>query len=199
MKNFGIAENELSRLEAFPPANRASPLERDGNNIKWKGLTILKHTGKIPRIVKGDVVQGCSSRKAKLVELNDEETPVEKSCEVVDLECDNCERETCETQMFASSTCFNTMGLVKKRKVPESQGSAASSVLTAKGSGSGDYKEASASAFLSQVRSHPLFSCFSCVYQVVCFHWKSCADNLTRPKKSSTQKNIRSLLDTCKH
>ncbi|KAL1199370.1 Regulator of telomere elongation helicase 1 [Cardamine amara subsp. amara] len=153
VKHVGIAQNELSRLEAFPPANRASPLELGGNNVKWKGLTILKHTGKIPRIVKGDAVQGCSSRKAKLVELSDEETPVEKRCEVVvDLECGNCEKDTCETQLFASSTCFNTMGLVKKRKVPESEGSAASSALTAKGSGSGVYKEASASAFLSQVK-----------------------------------------------
>ncbi|AAD55463.1 Hypothetical protein [Arabidopsis thaliana] len=154
LKNVGVAQNELSRLEAFPPANRASPLERDGNNVKRNGLTILKHTGKIPRIVKGDVMQGCSSRKAKLVELSDdEETPVERRCEVVDLESDNCETQTCVTEVLASSTCLNTMGLKKKRKVPESQGSASSSVLTAKGNGGGDKKEASASAFLSQVRS----------------------------------------------
>lgn len=171
MKHVGIAQNEVSRLEAFPPANRASPLERDGNNVKWKGLTILKHTGKIPRIVKGDVMQGCSSRKTKLVELSDdEETPIERRCELVDLECDNCEKQTCETEVLTSSTCFSTMGLIKKRKVPESQLSASSSVLTAKGNRGGDKKEASASAFLSQVRSHPLFPWFSFVYQVICLH-----------------------------
>ncbi|XP_010473004.1 PREDICTED: regulator of telomere elongation helicase 1-like [Camelina sativa] len=153
LKNVGISKNELSKLDAFPPANRASPLERDGNNIKWKGLTILKHTGKIPRIVKADVMQGCSSRKTKFVELSDdEETPVERRCEIVDLECDNCEKQTRETEVLSSSSCFNTMGLIKKRKVPESQGSASSSVLTAKRNGGGDKKEASASAFLSQVK-----------------------------------------------
>lgn len=171
MKHVGIAQNEVSRLEAFPPANWASPLERDGNNVKWKGLTILKHTGKVPRIVKGGVMQGCSSRKTKLVELSDdEETPIERRCELVDLECDNCEKQTCETEVLTSSTCFSTMGLIKKRKVPESQLSASSSVLTAKGNRGGDKKEASASAFLSQVRSHPLFPWFSFVYQVICLH-----------------------------
>ncbi|KAL0866039.1 hypothetical protein Bca101_045157 [Brassica carinata] len=150
VKNAGVARNELSRLEALPPANRASPSE---GGVKWKGLTILQRTGKMPRIVKGEVMQACSSsRKAKLVELSDEETPVEKTCEVVDLECD---KQTCEKETFASSkNCFNTMGLVKKRKVPESQGSASSSVSKEKGSGGGggDKKEASASAFLSQAK-----------------------------------------------
>ncbi|ESQ26992.1 hypothetical protein EUTSA_v10018072mg [Eutrema salsugineum] len=148
----GVARNELSRLEAFPPANRASASEHDGNSVKWKGLTILQRKGKMPRIVKGDVMQACSSRKTKLVDLNDEDTLVERKCEVVDLECDNCEKQNCETEKFASSTCFNTMGLVKKRKVPESQGSASSSVSKEKGNGGADNKEASASAFLSQVK-----------------------------------------------
>ena len=132
--------------------------ESDGNFVKWKGLTILKRKGKMPRIVKGEVMQACSSVKAKLVEINDDETPVERTtCEVVDLECD---KQTC--QIASSNNCFNTMGLVKKRKIPESQGSgASSSVLKEKGSGGGggDKKEASASAFLSQVRFPPP-SCF---------------------------------------
>lgn len=119
----------------------------------------------MPRIVKEDVMQACSSRKAKLVELSDEETPVERRCEVVDLECDNYEKQTCETETLAPSTCFNTMGLVKKRKVPEGQGSASSpSVLNEKGNGGGDNKEASASAFLSQVRFPPsLFMFLFCI------------------------------------
>lgn len=67
------------------------------------------------RIVKGDA---CSSRKTRLVDLSDEETQVEKRCEVVDLDCD---KEICETETL---TWSNTMGLIKKRKVPEKQGSA---------------------------------------------------------------------------
>ncbi|CAN8233359.1 unnamed protein product [Cochlearia groenlandica] len=141
-KNVGAAQNELIRLEAFPPANRASPSERDGNNVKWKGITILQRKGKMPHFVKGDVMQPCSSVKAKLVELSDEETIVERRHEVIDLDCDNCENQTCETEKVSSSTCFNTMGLIKKRKVPE----------RSQGSGGGDNKEASASAFLSQVK-----------------------------------------------
>lgn len=39
--------------------------ESDGNFVKWKGLTILKRKGKMPRIVKGDVMQACSSRKTR--------------------------------------------------------------------------------------------------------------------------------------
>ena len=154
VKNAGLARNEVSRVEALPPANRASPSEF----VKWKGLTILQRKSKMPRIVKGEVMQACSSVKAKLVEINDDETPVERTtCEVVDLECD---KQTC--QIASSNNCFNTMGLVKKRKIPESQGSgASSSVLKEKGSGGGggDKKEASASAFLSQVRFPPP-SCF---------------------------------------
>ncbi|KAJ0256732.1 Regulator of telomere elongation helicase 1 [Hirschfeldia incana] len=150
VKDAGVARNELSRLEALPAANRASPSECGGSSIKWKGLTILQRKGKMPRIVKGEGMQACSSGKTKLVEISDEETPV-KTCEVVDLECDK--QTCCETETFApSSNCFNTIGLVKKRKVPESQGSGSSSVLKEKGSGSGDKKEASASAFLSQVK-----------------------------------------------
>lgn len=95
--------------------------ESDGNFVKWKGLTILKRKGKMPRIVKGDVMQACSSRKTRWVDLSDEDTQVEKRCEVVDLDCDNCEKEICETETFTSS---DTIGLIKKRKVPESQGSA---------------------------------------------------------------------------
>ncbi|KAF2606742.1 hypothetical protein F2Q68_00046759, partial [Brassica cretica] len=117
-------------------------VRNDGNFVKWKGLTILKRKGKMPRIVKGDVMQACSSRKIRLVDLSDEETQVEKRCEVVDLDCDNCEKEICETETFTSS---DTMGLIKKRKVPESQGSASLS----KEEG-GDNKQASASAFFSQ-------------------------------------------------
>ncbi|KAF3515488.1 hypothetical protein DY000_02062050 [Brassica cretica] len=147
VKNAGVARNEVSRVEALPAANRASPSEF----VKWKGLTILQRKSKMPRIVKGEGMQACSSVKAKLVEISDEETPVERrTCEVVDLECD---KQTCE--IASSNNCFNTMGLVKKRKVPESQGSgASSSVLKEKGSGGGggDKKEASASAFLSQVK-----------------------------------------------
>ncbi|CAN6939079.1 unnamed protein product [Brassica oleracea] len=119
-------------------------VRNDGNFVKWKGLTILKRKGKMPRIVKGDVMQACSSRKIRLVDLSDEETQVEKRCEVVDLDCDNCEKEICETETFTSS---DTMGLIKKRKVPESQGSASLS----KEEG-GDNKQASASAFFSQVK-----------------------------------------------
>ncbi|XP_056847234.1 regulator of telomere elongation helicase 1 homolog isoform X2 [Raphanus sativus] len=149
VKNDGVARNELSRLEALPPANRASPSECGGSSVKWKGLTILQRKGKMPRIVKAEGMQACSSVKAKLVELSDEET----TCEVVDLECD---KQTCETETLAASSgnCFNTMGLVKKRKVPESQGSGSSSVSKEKGSGGGggDKKEATASAFLSQVK-----------------------------------------------
>ena len=121
-------------------------VRNDGNFVKWKGLTILKRKGKMPRIVKGDVMQACSARKIRLVDLSDEETQVEKRCEVVDLDCDNCEKEICETETFTSS---DTMGLIKKRKVPESQGSASLS----KEEG-GDNKQASASAFFSQVRTH---------------------------------------------
>ncbi|WZZ05552.1 hypothetical protein YC2023_091473 [Brassica napus] len=147
VKNAGFARNEVSRVEALPAANRASPSEF----VKWKGLTILQRKSKMPRIVKGEGMQACSSVKAKLVEISDEETPVERTtCEVVDLECD---KQTCETA--SSINCFNTMGLVKKRKIPEGQGSgASSSVLKEKGSGGGggDKKEASASAFLSQVK-----------------------------------------------
>ncbi|XP_033131444.1 regulator of telomere elongation helicase 1 homolog isoform X2 [Brassica rapa] len=130
VKNAGVARNEVSRVEALPPANRASPSEF----VKWKGLTILQRKSKMPRIVKGEVMQACSSVKAKLVEISDEETPVERTtCEVVDLECD---KQTC--QIASSNNCFNTMGLVKKRKIPESQGSgASSSVLKEKGSGGG--------------------------------------------------------------
>uniref|UniRef100_A0A0D3D237 Regulator of telomere elongation helicase 1 homolog n=1 Tax=Brassica oleracea var. oleracea TaxID=109376 RepID=A0A0D3D237_BRAOL len=119
-------------------------VRNDGNFVKWKGLTILKRKGKMPRIVKGDVMQACSARKIRLVDLSDEETQVEKRCEVVDLDCDNCEKEICETETFTSS---DTMGLIKKRKVPESQGSASLS----KEEG-GDNKQASASAFFSQVK-----------------------------------------------
>ncbi|KAF8117924.1 hypothetical protein N665_0008s0262 [Sinapis alba] len=150
VKNAGVARNELSRLEELPAANRASPSECGGSSVKWKGLTILQRNGKMPRIVKGEVMQACSSGKTQLVELSDEETPVERTREVVDLECD---KQTCETGTFASSNCFNTMGLVKKRKVPESQEGASSSVLKEKRSGGGgDKKEESASAFLSQVK-----------------------------------------------
>ncbi|KAL0808272.1 hypothetical protein Bca101_100764 [Brassica carinata] len=129
VKDVGVVRNELSRLEAFPPG----PSESGGNNVKWKGVTILQRKGKMPRIVKGEAR---SSRKNRLVELSDEETQVEKRCEVVDLDC---EKET-----FTSS---NRMGLIKKRKVPESQGSASLS----KEEG-GDNKQASASAFFSQVK-----------------------------------------------
>ncbi|KFK42398.1 hypothetical protein AALP_AA2G251000 [Arabis alpina] len=150
VKNVGVVQNEFSRLDRFPPANRASHSERDGNNVKWKGLTILQRTGKMPRIIKGDAMQACSS-KAKLVELSDEDTPVERC--VVDLKCGNSEKQTCKTEMVAPSTCFNTMGLVKKRKVPESQGSASSpSVLNEKGNGGADNKEERAPAFLRQVK-----------------------------------------------
>lgn len=149
MKNVGGARNELSRLEAFPPANRASSSDRE---LKWKGLRIVQRTGKMPVLVKGDAMQACSSVKAKLVDLSDDETPVERRCEVVDLESDKCEKQ---------SSCFNTMGLVKKRKVPESEGSASSTMSKEKGSGGGDNKEANASAFLSQVKIPlSLFSCF---------------------------------------
>lgn len=195
MKNVGVVRNELSRLEAFPPANRAAPSECDGNNIKWKGLTILQRKGKMPRIVKGEAMQACSSRKTKLVELSDE-----RRCEVVDLECDNCEKEICETEKSASSNCFNTMGLIKKRKVPESQGSASSSLSKEKGSGGGDNKQASASAFLSQVRSHhPHLFMFQSFLYIKIFGSHATSDLNYRSKKSSMQKNITSSLGTCKH
>ncbi|CAH2068017.1 unnamed protein product, partial [Thlaspi arvense] len=153
VKSAGVARNELGRLEAMPPANQASASERVGSNVKWKGLTILQRKGKMPRIVKGEAMQACSSRKTKFIEISDEETPEERRCEVVDLECNNYEKQTCETEKAASGTCFNTMGLIKKRKVPESQGTASSSSLSKEiGNRGGDNKEASASAFLSQVK-----------------------------------------------
>ncbi|CAA7025798.1 unnamed protein product [Microthlaspi erraticum] len=141
VKNVGGARSDLSRLEAFPPANRAS------SEIRWKGLRIVQRKGKMPVLRKGDAMQACSSVKAKLVDLSDDdvdESPVERRCEVVDLESDKCEKQ---------SSCFNTMGLVKKRKVPESEGSASSTVSKEKGNGGGDNKEANASAFLSQVKA----------------------------------------------
>ncbi|CAH8337055.1 unnamed protein product [Eruca vesicaria subsp. sativa] len=138
VKDVGVVRNELR--------SRAAPSESNGNFVKWKGLTILQRKSKMPRIVKGEVMQACSSRKTRLVELSDEETQVEKRCEV---ECDSCRKEIPETGRLTSSNCYNTMGHVKKRKVQESQRSGSSSLSKEEW---GDNKQASASAFLSQVK-----------------------------------------------
>ncbi|CAG7905096.1 unnamed protein product [Brassica rapa] len=72
--NQGCSFQSVIHLFHFPSAHGNNSYvkdvglvrnESDGNFVKWKGLTILKRKGKMPRIVKGDVMQACSSRKTR--------------------------------------------------------------------------------------------------------------------------------------
>ncbi|XP_010538012.1 PREDICTED: regulator of telomere elongation helicase 1 [Tarenaya hassleriana] len=159
VKEVSPARTGFNRLEGLLPANRAFPSQDDiPNTIKWKGLSILPRTDKIPRVVERKDMLSCCSKKTKLAELYDE---VEKPSEVIDLESDNSQKRSSGASNSSSSSCFNTVGLIRKRKVPDNledksfrknQEKLSCSLQKANETGTCDEKEASASAYLSQAQ-----------------------------------------------